>query len=48
MTAPNKQAVLDLIEQDPFKIEGLVNDMTVAEWDPMFGVFQNDESRRLK
>ena len=46
MTAPDKQAVLDLIEQDPFKIEGLVDDMTVAEWDPMFGAFQEDPSRR--
>lgn len=45
MTAPDKQAVLDLIELDPFKIEGLVDDMTVTEWDPMFGVFSKDESR---
>ena len=45
MVATNREAVLDLIEQDPFKIEGLVDDMTVTQWDPMFGVFYDDPER---
>lgn len=46
MVAPDRQAVLDLIETDPFKMEGLVNDMTVTEWDPMFGAFAGDPARQ--
>ena len=45
MVAADRQAVLDLIETDPFKIEGLVDDMTVTEWDPMFGAFASDPAR---
>jgi uncharacterized protein YciI len=45
MAAPNREALLDLIEHDPFKIEGLVDDMTVTQWDPMFGVFHDDPER---
>ena len=46
MLAEDRQAVLDLIETDPFKIEGLVDDMTVTEWDPIFGAFASDPARR--
>lgn len=45
MAGPDRQAVLDMIETDPFKIEGLVDELTLTEWDPMFGVFAADPGR---
>jgi uncharacterized protein len=52
--APQKQALLilraadrtaldALIASDPFAVEGLIANMTVREWDPIFGAF-NDQS----
>lgn len=26
-----------LIEQDPFAVEGLIDELTIVEWTPMFG-----------
>lgn len=48
MVGADRQAVLDLIDTDPFKIEGLVDDMTISEWDPMFGAFAADPQRSPK
>jgi hypothetical protein len=33
MVGADRQAVLDLIETDPLKIEGLVDEMTIMAWD---------------
>jgi uncharacterized protein YciI len=39
------RAELDrLIACDPFAIEGLITDLTVVEWDPLFGVFAAESS----
>jgi uncharacterized protein YciI len=43
MSAPDRTALEDLIATDPFAQHGLIDDMTVKEWDPIFGVF-NDRS----
>lgn len=37
VTAADHQAALDLVSTDPYVIEGQVGDMTVIEWDPIFG-----------
>src|ERR1019366_673553 len=37
LSAANREEVLDVVAQDPFKIEGLVYELTVTEWDPIFG-----------
>jgi len=34
-----------IIEQDPYKIEGLVSDMTITEWNPIFGTYQVEASQ---
>lgn len=43
MTAPDRTALNSLIATDPFAIEGLIANMTVRSWDPIFGVL-NDRS----
>lgn len=43
MSAPDRQALDRLIACDPFSTEGLIENMTVREWDPIFGAF-NDRS----
>lgn len=45
MSAPDRAAIDALIASDPFKVEGLVENMTVQEWDPIFGVFNARSSR---
>ena len=44
MSAPDEAALARLIESDPFSIEGLIANMTVHEWDPIFGAFNSQSS----
>jgi uncharacterized protein len=44
MRAPDRAAIDALIATDPFAIEGLIADMTVQAWDPIFGVFNEHSS----
>ncbi len=43
MSAPDRQTLESLISTDPFAVHGLIEAMTVREWDPIFGIF-NDRS----
>ena len=45
-SVPDRATLDRLIAADPFAIEGLIEDMTVTEWDPIFGAFQGESSRR--
>jgi uncharacterized protein YciI len=45
MSAANREELLGVIAKDPFAIEGLIEDMTVTEWDPIFGAFADKSSR---
>jgi len=45
--APDRDALMALIAEDPFAIEGLIEDMTVTEWDPIFGALIADSSRAV-
>jgi hypothetical protein len=45
LSAANREEVLDVVAQDPFKIEGLVYELTVTEWDPIFGTYHDESSR---
>ena len=39
------RAELDaLIAADPFAVEGLIEELTVIEWDPLFGAFAAESS----
>jgi len=44
IAAPDRTALDAIVAADPFAIEGLIEDMTVAEWDPIFGAFNSDSS----
>lgn len=42
--ATDQKALLEIIAEDPFAVEGLIHDMTISEWDPIFGAFNADSS----
>jgi uncharacterized protein len=37
MTVASISEARDLIAQDPFAVEGLIDELTILEWTPMFG-----------
>ena len=45
--APSRSEVEALVQADPFAIMGLIVDLTIEEWDPLFGVFAARSSGRL-
>ena len=45
MTVDSREEAERLIAQDPFAIEGLIDELTILAWDPMFGAFAEDASR---
>ena len=45
MTADNHEEIERLIAQDPFAVEGLIDELTILTWDPMFGAFADDAQR---
>ena len=45
MTVDNRDEAERLIAQDPFAIEGLIDELTILAWDPMFGAFAEEASR---
>lgn len=45
MTADTREEVEQLIAQDPFSVEGLIDKLTILDWNPMFGVFADDADR---
>lgn len=38
------RSLQDILDTDPFFIEGMVADVMILEWDPIFGAFQPDSS----
>ena len=44
MVAPDRTALDAIIATDPFAIHGLIQNMTVAQWDPIFGVWAAESS----
>lgn len=44
MSASDRAALDALIASDPFAIEGLIENMTIREWDPIFGAFNASSS----
>ena len=41
-TVANRTELDALIAADPFAIEGLIEELTVTEWNPMFGAFAGE------
>ncbi len=44
MTAPNLASLKGIVAGDPFATEGLIENMTMREWDPIFGIFNEQSS----
>lgn len=44
LKAPDRAAAEALIARDPFAVHGLIADMMVREWDPIFGAFNAGSS----
>jgi len=44
-TVAERAEVDALIAGDPFAREGLIEELTVIQWDPLFGAFAADSSR---
>jgi uncharacterized protein YciI len=45
LTAPTREQALEMIARDPYQIHGLISDMTVTEWDPLFGTYHDESSQ---
>lgn len=41
-TVEDRSELDALIAADPFAIQGLIEELTVAEWNPMFGAFAGE------
>lgn len=44
IAADNIDALEAIVDRDPFALHGLIDDMEVRQWDPIFGAFNGDSS----
>jgi uncharacterized protein YciI len=44
MNAPDLSSLESIIASDPFAEEGLIENMTIQRWDPIFGTFNEQSS----
>ena len=45
MTVDDRDEVDRLIAADPFALEDLIDELTILEWDPMFGALAENSAR---
>jgi uncharacterized protein len=45
MTVDSLGEAQRLVAEDPFAIEGLIDELTILEWNPLFGAFADESSR---
>lgn len=45
--ADSRQAVEGLVQDDPFAVHGLIETLTIHEWDPLFGDYADESSGSL-
>ena len=45
MTVEDIEEAKRLVAEDPFTTEGLIDELTILQWDPMFGEFSKESSR---
>ena len=41
------QEVEQIVAKDPFSTEGLIDELTITEWDPVFGLFASEASGQV-
>jgi uncharacterized protein len=42
LTTETREHALAVIEEDPFTAHGLVADLTITEWNPIFGTYRDE------
>ncbi len=47
MEADSREEIEHLIAGDPFSRENIIEELTITEWDPLFGAFSQESSRKL-
>ena len=45
MTVANRGEAQALVDADPFAVEMLIDELTILEWNPIFGAFAGEEGR---
>lgn len=45
IAAASRQEAEQIVAEDPYDIHGQIADLTIVEWDPIFGTFNSDSSR---
>ncbi len=46
MTVADRAEAQALVDADPFAVENLIDDLTILEWNPMFGAFAGEANDR--
>jgi uncharacterized protein YciI len=47
VAAADRDEVKAVVANDPFAIEGLIVELVITEWDPVFGAFYDISSKQL-
>ena len=47
LVAGDRAEVETIVAGDPFAKQDLIVDLTIHEWDPLFGVFEEESSRKF-
>jgi uncharacterized protein YciI len=48
MTVESLEEAQRLVADDPFALEGLIDELTILAWDPLFGALSAESSRQPK
>lgn len=46
-SAVDREAVNALVQGDPFAAQGVIESISITEWDPLFGAFADESSGEL-
>jgi uncharacterized protein len=44
---PDRDTLIASLVKDPFHIHGVVDEMTITDWDPVFGSFSEESSGQI-
>lgn len=44
LSVADREEAIAIVEKDPYAIEGLIESMTVMEWNPIFGTYRDEAS----
>jgi uncharacterized protein YciI len=44
MACANREELMESLVTDPFHVHGVIDRMTITNWDPVFGIFAAESS----